>query len=54
MIKRWHVSFAIEPQDWLAKVRAATRPKVVAQKWSDEHIDRMIEEEREQVQQNLP
>jgi len=48
-----HVTVAIEPDDWLAEVRKFTRPRVIAEGWSDADVDRMIEEEREKVQQRL-
>jgi hypothetical protein len=44
------LSVAIEPNDWLAEVRAFTRPRVAALGWSDADIDRIIDEERDQVQ----
>jgi len=46
-----HLTVAIEPDDWLTEVRAFTRPRVVALGWSDADIDRIIDEERDQVQQ---
>jgi len=45
-----HVTVAIQSDDWLAEVRAFTRSRVVAEGWSDSDIDRIIEEERDQVQ----
>jgi hypothetical protein len=39
-----------EPDDWIAKARRFTRPKVIAKGWSDDGIDRIIEEERQAVQ----
>ncbi len=45
-----HVTITIEPDDWLAEVRRFTRPRVIAQGWSDADIDRIIEEERDAVQ----
>ncbi len=35
-----------EPDDWISKARKFARPKVVAEGWTDEDIDRIIEEER--------
>ena len=35
-----------EPDDWTAKARAFARPKVEAEGWSDDDIDRVIQEER--------
>ena len=42
-----------EPDDWIAKARRFARPKVIAEGWSDEDIDRIIEEERRAVQSRL-
>jgi hypothetical protein len=42
-----------EPDDWIAKARRFARPKVIAEGWSDEDIDRIIEEERQAVQSRL-
>jgi len=39
-----------EPDDWIAKARKFARPKVMAEGWSDEDIDRLIKEERKAVQ----
>jgi hypothetical protein len=40
----------IEPDDWVPESRKFSRPKVVAEGWTDEDIDRIIDEERETVQ----
>jgi hypothetical protein len=40
----------IEPDDWLTEVRRYARPRVIAEGWTDEDIDRIIDEEREAVQ----
>jgi hypothetical protein len=48
-----HVIITIEPDDWLAEVRRFTRPRVIAEGWSDADIDRLIEEERDAVQPSL-
>jgi hypothetical protein len=48
-----HVTVAIQPDDWLAEVRNFTRPRVIAEGWSDADIDRIIDEERDNVQPNL-
>ena len=45
-----HVTVTIEPNDWLAEVRRFTRPRVIAEGWSDADIDRIIDEERDAVQ----
>jgi len=42
-----------EPDDWIAKARKFARPKVIAEGWTDEDIDRIIEEERKAVQSRL-
>jgi hypothetical protein len=42
-----HVAVAVEPDDWLAEVRWLTRPRVIAEGWSDSDIDRIIDEERD-------
>ena len=41
-----HIVVMIGPDDWLAEVRRFSRPRVIAKGWSDEDIDRIIEEER--------
>ncbi len=48
-----HVTVAIQPDDRLADVRQSTRPRVIAEGWSDADIDRIIDEERDNVQQHL-
>jgi hypothetical protein len=40
-----------EPDDWIARARAFSRPKIVAEGWSDGDIDAVIKEERRAVQQ---
>jgi hypothetical protein len=42
-----------EPDDWIVKARKLARPKVLAEGWSDEDIDRIIDEERKPVQLRL-
>lgn len=42
-----------EPDDWIAKARRFARPKVIAEGWSDEDIDRIIDEERQAVHPRL-
>lgn len=39
-----------EPDDWITKARQFARPKVIAEGWSDDDIDRIIKEERKAVQ----
>jgi len=48
-----HITVAIQPDDWLTEVRELTRPRVIAEGWSDADIDRIIDEERDNVQQPL-
>ncbi len=43
----------VEPDDWIAKARRFARPKVITEGWSDEDIDRIIEEERDAVHSRL-
>jgi hypothetical protein len=46
------VTIAIEPDppdDWIEKARAFARPRVIAEGWSDEDIDRIIKEERKAI-----
>ncbi len=45
-----HVTITIEPASWLAEVRRFTRPRAIAEGWSDADIDRIIDEERDAVQ----
>lgn len=47
------VLVTIQPDHWLTEVRRTTRPKVIAAGWSDDDIDRIIEEERKAVQHKL-
>jgi hypothetical protein len=47
------VTITIEPDDWIAKARKFSRPKVIAEGWSDADIDRIIDEERKAVQPHL-
>lgn len=44
------VTLLIEPDDWIAQARRESRRLVVAAGLSDEDIDRLIEEAREEVQ----
>jgi hypothetical protein len=39
-----------EPDDWIAKARRFARPKVLAEGWTDEDIDRIVKEERKALQ----
>jgi len=47
------VMITIEPEDWLTQARRFSRPKVIAEGFSDADIDRMIDEERDFVQPTL-
>ena len=47
------VTIMIEPEGWLAEIRRVSRPWVIAQGWSDDDIDRVIDEERAAVQSTL-
>ena len=42
-----------QPNDWITKARRFSRPKIMAEGWSDADIDRIIEEEREAIQRLL-
>jgi hypothetical protein len=51
-----HVTITIkpaEPDDWIAEARRFARPTVIAEGWTDEDIDRIIEEERKAVRRLL-
>jgi hypothetical protein len=48
-----HVTITIQPNDWLTELRQLTRPRVIAEGWSDADIDGIIDEERDGVQQRL-
>jgi hypothetical protein len=43
------VTIAIEPEqpdDWITRSQAFARPKVLAEGWADDDVDRIIKEER--------
>ncbi len=44
------ILLAIEPDDWIAAARNFARPLVEAEGWSDEDIDRLIDEARADAQ----
>jgi len=44
------VTVMIEPDDWIAKARKASRPLVIAAGLSDDDIDRLIDQARAEVQ----
>lgn len=51
-----HVTITIEPDepdDWIAKAPRFAPPKVIAEGWTDEDIDRIIDDERDAVQPRL-
>ena len=43
------ITVMTEPDDWLAEARRFSRPRVVAEGWSDADIDAIIHEERQAV-----
>jgi hypothetical protein len=43
------ITVMIEPDGWLAEARRYSRPRVNAEGWSDDDIDKIIEEERKAV-----
>jgi hypothetical protein len=47
------VMITIEPDDWIARARQFARPQVIAERWTDADIDRVIDEAREDVQPRL-
>jgi hypothetical protein len=47
------VTITIAPDDWIARARRFARPRVIAKGWTDEDIDRIIDEERDAVQSRL-
>jgi hypothetical protein len=47
------ITVAIQPDDWLTEVRQSTRPRVIAEGWTDADIDHIIDEERDNVQPRL-
>ena len=47
------VTIMIEPEGWLAEVRRVSRPWAMTQGWSDDDIDRIIDQERQAVQSQL-
>lgn len=44
------VVVTIEPDDWLARIRAVARPLVRAEGLSDDDLDRLIDEARAEVE----
>ena len=48
--KEQMVTVVIEPDDWIAKARKASRPLVIAAGLSDDDIDRLIDQARAEVQ----
>ena len=41
-----------EPDDWIAKARRFARPKILAEGWSDDDIDRLIKQAQEDLESN--
>jgi hypothetical protein len=39
-----------EPDDWIAQARRFARPKVIAEGWSDDDIDRLIKQAQQEVE----
>ncbi len=49
------LTVALEPDnDWLARARNFSRPKVIEAGWSDEDIDRLIKQAQQEVEPLLP
>lgn len=42
-----------EPDDWITKARRFSRPKVIAEGWTDEDIDRLIKQAQHEVEPHL-
>ena len=42
-----------EPDDWIAKARRFARPRVIAEGWSDEDIDRLVKQAQREVEPRL-
>jgi hypothetical protein len=42
-----------EPDDWITKVRKFARPKVIAEGWTDDDIDRLIKQAQREVAPRL-
>ena len=38
-----------EPDDWIAKARRFARPKVLAEGWADDEVDRLIKQAQQDV-----
>jgi hypothetical protein len=47
------VIVTVEPDDWVTRARAYSRPLVREAGWTEADIDRIIDEEREAVQSQL-
>ena len=43
-----------EPDDWITKARKFARPKVIAEGWSDDDINRLIKQAQQEVEPLLP
>jgi hypothetical protein len=42
-----------EPEDWITKARKFARPKVIAEGWSDDDIDRLIKQAQREVEPRI-
>lgn len=42
-----------EPEDWITKARRFARPKVIAEGWTDDDIDRLIKQAQKEVEPGL-
>jgi hypothetical protein len=42
-----------EPDDWITKARRFSRPKVIAEGWADDDIDRLIKQAQHEVEPHL-
>ena len=49
-----HVTIVVEPDDWIAEARGFSRPRVIEAGWSDDDIDRLIKQARQEVESLLP
>jgi hypothetical protein len=42
-----------EPDDWITKARRFSRPKVIAEGWTDEDIDRLVKQAQHEVEPHV-
>ena len=45
-----HVTVTVAPDDWVAAARRYARPKVIAEGWSDDDIDRLVKQAQKEVE----